>query len=149
MMRKAGVVLCACMLLGIGGCATGKKQGDLEAQGFKNQVSLLEAQLQAKDEEVNSLREQLARIQQGSEAAMGETGRKRVIPEVKEHPSIRQIQSALTNAGYDPGSVDGKMGRKTKDAIRAFQRANNLPVDGKVGKKTWQALKEYLYKKVK
>ncbi|MFZ2937989.1 MAG: peptidoglycan-binding domain-containing protein, partial [Candidatus Omnitrophota bacterium] len=38
---------------------------------------------------------------------------------------------------------------QTKDAIKAFQQANNLTVDGKVGKKTWDLLKEYLYKKAK
>jgi g-D-glutamyl-meso-diaminopimelate peptidase len=74
---------------------------------------------------------------------------RRVVPEVKSRPSAKHIQLALKNAGYNPGPVDGRMGRQTKDAIRAFQRGNNLTADGKVGKQTWGLLKEYLYKKVK
>jgi carboxyl-terminal processing protease len=56
---------------------------------------------------------------------------------------------ALKNAGYDPGKIDGKMGKQSSEAIKAFQKANNLPVDGKVGKKTWSLLRDYLNKKVK
>jgi peptidoglycan hydrolase-like protein with peptidoglycan-binding domain len=41
------------------------------------------------------------------------------------------------------------MGKQTREAIRSFQRANNLVVDGKVGKKTWEILRGYLDKKVK
>lgn len=145
---KLLAVLFSCFLfLGVGGCATGRRQSDLEIQGLKNQVSLLEAQLQSKDEEIGGLKDSLGKMQQAEPSAQ-EAGL-RVIPEVKSRPNVRQIQTALTNAGYDPGSIDGKMGRKTKDAIRAFQRANSLPVDGKVGRKTWKALMQYLYKKEK
>ncbi|MFH0772339.1 MAG: peptidoglycan-binding domain-containing protein [Candidatus Omnitrophota bacterium] len=58
----------------------------------------------------------------------------------------RQIQSALKNAGYDPGTVDGKIGSKTKKAIKEFQSANDLKVDGRVGSKTWSKLSAYLVK---
>lgn len=46
------------------------------------------------------------------------------------------IQKRLKALGIDPGPVDGKMGPKTKKAIRAFQRLNGLVVDGIVGPKT-------------
>jgi peptidoglycan hydrolase-like protein with peptidoglycan-binding domain len=52
----------------------------------------------------------------------------------------------LKNAGYDPGAIDGKLGKKTREAVKAFQTANNLKVDGKVGSQTWGMLKEYLSK---
>jgi peptidoglycan hydrolase-like protein with peptidoglycan-binding domain len=58
--------------------------------------------------------------------------------------NIRQIQTALENAGFSPGPIDGKMGRKTKEAIKKFQEANGLTPDGKVGRKTWSKLREYL-----
>lgn len=54
------------------------------------------------------------------------------------------IQSALKSAGYYDGEVDGKIGPKTRDAIRAFQRDHNLKADGVCGKKTWEQLKSYL-----
>jgi len=64
--------------------------------------------------------------------------------EVKSRPSVKQIQKALKNAGYNPGSIDGKFGRQTREAIKDYQRANNLKPDGKVGKKTWKSLRKYL-----
>lgn len=56
----------------------------------------------------------------------------------------RQIQTALKNAGYDPGTIDGKIGPKTKKAIKDFQAANGLNADGKVGAKTWAKLSAYI-----
>ena len=128
------------------GCATARKQRDLEVQGLRNQISVLEAQIQSKDEEINSLKETSAKSQ---EEATKQISRKKVIGEVKSRPNVKQIQIALVNAGYNPGSLDGRMGKQTRQAIKAFQRANNLAVDGKAGKQTWNLLKEYLYKKVK
>ncbi len=59
-------------------------------------------------------------------------------------PTVHEIQTALKNAGYYTGLVDGKKGPMTKKAIEDFQRANNLGVDGKVGLKTWDVLKPHL-----
>ncbi len=59
-------------------------------------------------------------------------------------PSAKEIQSALKNAGYYAGTVDGKLGPKSKKAIEAFQTANGLKADGKVGPKTWEALSKHL-----
>ncbi|OPY89356.1 MAG: N-acetylmuramoyl-L-alanine amidase CwlH precursor [Smithella sp. PtaU1.Bin162] len=58
--------------------------------------------------------------------------------------SDEQIQKALKNAGFYKGVIDGKVGPRTKSAIREFQKANGLNADGSVGDKTWQALKTYL-----
>lgn len=136
-----GVVL----LLGIGGCATNRKRTDLEVQGLKNQVSLLEEQLRAKNDEIADLKVALNQMQRRDTSA----SRLRVVPEAKYRPSVRQIQKALANAGYNPGAIDGRMGAKTREAIRAFQSANGLTVDGKVGKNTWRLLSRYLYTKTK
>ncbi len=59
-------------------------------------------------------------------------------------PTAKEIQTALKNAGYYNGSVDGKIGPMTKRAIEEFQKANGLGADGKVGPKTWSALGRYL-----
>lgn len=59
-------------------------------------------------------------------------------------PTTLDIQTALKNAGFEPGSIDGKMGPKTKKAVEDFQKANGLAADGKVGPKTWAALNKYL-----
>lgn len=50
---------------------------------------------------------------------------------------VSGVQARLRNLGYDPGPVDHKLGRRTKAAIRAFQRENPpLVVDGICGSKT-------------
>jgi len=59
-------------------------------------------------------------------------------------PTGIEIQTALKNAGFYTGVIDGKIGQMTKKAIEAFQKANNLLADGKVGPKTWAALSKYL-----
>ncbi len=60
--------------------------------------------------------------------------------------TTKEIQIALKNAGFNPGSVDGKMGPRTQQAVKEFQRAKGLKIDGKVGPKTWAELEKYLEK---
>lgn len=43
---------------------------------------------------------------------------------------IRKIQAGLARLGYRPGPADGLPGRKTKKAIRQYQRKHGLPDDG-------------------
>jgi len=59
-------------------------------------------------------------------------------------PTAVEIQTALQNAGYYTGAIDGKVGPKTKKAIEEFQKANGLMADGKVGRKTWALLSKHL-----
>ncbi|MFA5063352.1 MAG: peptidoglycan-binding domain-containing protein [Candidatus Omnitrophota bacterium] len=59
-------------------------------------------------------------------------------------PTAVEIQTALKNAGFYTGTVDGKIGAKTKKSVVEFQKANGLTADGKVGPKTWSALSKYL-----
>ena len=58
--------------------------------------------------------------------------------------SPKQIQRALRSAGFYQGPVDGKIGPKTKEAIKSFQKANGLKADGIVGKRTSAELNKYL-----
>lgn len=53
--------------------------------------------------------------------------------------TTKQIQAALVAAGYSL-DVDGAFGRKTRDAVKAFQQAHGLVVDGIVGPRTIRAL---------
>jgi peptidoglycan hydrolase-like protein with peptidoglycan-binding domain len=43
--------------------------------------------------------------------------------------------------GYNVGKVDGKLGSKTRAAIKAFQKAQHLSVDGKITPKLLEQLK--------
>ena len=59
-------------------------------------------------------------------------------------PAGKDIQAALKNAGFDPGKVDGKMGPRTRQAIKDFQKSKGLVPDGVVGPKTWNLLGKHL-----
>lgn len=143
MVRKVLLLaVAAVFVFSLSGCVTMRKNNDLEVQGLRNKVSALEAELREKDDEINSLKESPVKSNEAENVSAGKN-------EGARQAGPKQIQRALKNAGYYQGAVDGKMGRKTRRAVRAFQRANNLPVDGRVGKKTWLVLKEYLEKKVK
>ena len=64
-------------------------------------------------------------------------------PQGPYKPADIEIQTALKNAGFYAGNIDGKIGPKSKKAIEDFQKANGLKVDGKVGPKTWEVMSKY------
>ena len=53
---------------------------------------------------------------------------------------IISVQRLLINAGYDPGTADGIMGRKTSEALKKFQRDHGLPPTGEINDETWEVL---------
>lgn len=54
----------------------------------------------------------------------------------------KMLQTELQALNYDVGPIDGIYGNKTKAAVLAFQRANNLAVDGIAGPQTQEALRK-------
>ena len=135
----------------IGGCATTTtdtgKEARLQSQveQLKGEVASLEAQINNSSQELNNLRDELNNVLKEKEELSAVLIKKKIIGEVESRPNIEQIKVALINAGYQPGVISMKMQKETLDAIRAFQKANNLMPDGVVGKKTWRVLKKYLY----
>lgn len=45
---------------------------------------------------------------------------------------VRSVQSGLLQLGYDPGKADGKMSKKTLQAVKKFQSKANMPVNGRI-----------------
>ena len=45
-------------------------------------------------------------------------------------PTIQRVQTALKNAGYYNGPIDGVWDSESKSATRAYQKAKGLPVAG-------------------
>ncbi|MDD5347220.1 MAG: peptidoglycan-binding domain-containing protein [Candidatus Omnitrophica bacterium] len=142
MRRRSGYAVIGLIVVFLaGGCATTRGKGlSQENESLKMQVQNLEKTVEQKDAEIDSLRRSLSQTTEEKYTA-AKMARAEAATEV---PTIRQIQTALRNAGFDPGSIDGKMGRMTRSAVRDFQKANGLSVDGKVGKKTWAVLSLYL-----
>lgn len=126
--------------------------GCAKTTSTKKRVNALEAQVGVLTDEITRLDQQL----QETRGAMGtgarasySGGRPAAATAIYRTPSgfelpSRDIQSALKGAGYYQGSIDGKIGPGTKDAIKAFQRDHGLSADGVVGRQTWDKLKTYL-----
>ncbi len=53
---------------------------------------------------------------------------------------VKAAQQALKDKGHDPGMVDGRMGPKTKAALRDFQKAQGIDATGRLDTKTMQSL---------
>ena len=53
---------------------------------------------------------------------------------------VQGIQTALKAHGHDPGPIDGVMGRRTQDALRAYQTAQHLKVTGRIDDATLDRL---------
>jgi len=79
--------------------------------------------------------EEMARIREPQEKTI-----KAMLPKDRK----KQIQIGLRKAGFYKGRIDGKIGPQTKEAIKAFQKAEGLKIDGAVGTKTWATLNKYL-----
>ena len=58
----------------------------------------------------------------------------------KTDPEVYQVQRLLKSLGYGPGTVDGRIGPRTRRAIKAFQRDRSLQSDGKVTRSLLSAL---------
>ena len=54
--------------------------------------------------------------------------------------TVRAVQQALNDRGYNAGPVDGQWGATTQDAVKRFQRASGLAETGELGPSTLSAL---------
>ena len=125
-------------LIFFAGCATAHKGPEAKRQQAINDAKYHTEQIQGSDQEENSFGNQWESSQDYNSTSY------RQKETISIQLSPRQIQTALKNAGYYKGPVDGKIGSKTKDAIKSFQKAKNLKIDGIVGKKTVEKLSKYL-----
>jgi peptidoglycan hydrolase-like protein with peptidoglycan-binding domain len=130
------ILLVGLLVVFLSGCATTRKTQDSQVQQLRNRINSLEAALQSKNEEISSLENKLQGLKSSD---IRKTKDSAVL-----HLSLRQIQTALKSAGFYKGSIDGKTSPQTKEAIKAFQKANDLKPDGIVGKRTAEKLSRYL-----
>ena len=173
--NKTMLLIQAVLLLA--GCATvSRRELDEEIQDLRRQMSSLSTQAKQKDEQIASLERSLndksvdekiqaelkekERLVSSLQEALDKEAKERaklaerldvLTGKYKPTPnsSIKQIQIALQNAGYDPGAIDGLMGSRSRKAIRDFQKDNGLDITGKIDKVTWEKLRIYLHRKVK
>jgi peptidoglycan hydrolase-like protein with peptidoglycan-binding domain len=93
----------------------------------------------------------MAGAQPGSQMPEGDSSRGYLAPEgaephrsnveaVSDRDLVRDAQVALRDAGFDPGEIDGVMGRKTRAALREFQASQGLPQTGRLDETTRREL---------
>ncbi|HEX2651257.1 MAG TPA: peptidoglycan-binding domain-containing protein [Burkholderiales bacterium] len=53
---------------------------------------------------------------------------------------VRQVQTALSYEGYDPGPIDGQLSSQTQDALKQAQHDKGLSETGQIDSQTLAAL---------
>lgn len=128
------------------GCATARGP-QLNGQELQGRVLHLETLAEQRDQELAQLRGELEAEREARESLEQHlTGAPSARPAgaAPGAMTVREVQLALQRAGFDPGPIDGKMGRRTREALRQFQQAQGLLVDGRIGPQTISRLKPYL-----
>ena len=145
-MKKFGfIVLVFAIGIYLVGC--GKKQQTLEEMQqpvSMETLSTMSTTSPAAPEAKVETKAPEAKVDVGTPVVSKATNLEPLPPSGPYKPTATEIQTALKNAGFYTGTVDGKIGAKTKKAIAEFQKANGLTGDGKVGPKTWNALSKHL-----
>jgi murein L,D-transpeptidase YcbB/YkuD len=140
MIKDYRFIVLALAVLAVTGCATTKAR-KADKQDLNAQVQELQSENQAKDQQIQDLQYQLDSYQQSLSGSNFSSGSSSSSIIRVQGVTVKAVQKALKDAGYDPGPVDGRAGKKTKSAIKDFQRRNNLKADGIVGEKTWSLLR--------
>ena len=71
----------------------------------------------------------------------GKIERRAILCETNATPTkIREIQRALSAAGFNPGPLNGVLRAQTMSAVNAYQQSKSLPVDGFLNLETVKAL---------
>lgn len=66
----------------------------------------------------------------------------RKVKPIEPDPVVKEAQEALKRFGFDPGEIDGWMGKNTKEAVLAYQKTHpHLENDGIIGKATISQLR--------
>lgn len=133
------------------GCTT-KKRHQRDITTLQTQIGSLQSDVARLDQSLKDTEMALKAAQERGKApatstgsAFGELGDSGAIyrtPSGFELPAAA-IQRALKGAGYYEGAIDGKVGTRTREAIRSFQRDNGLVTDGVCGRQTWARLKSF------
>ena len=135
----------ALTILVASGCATTRAHKPDASQDPQRQIADLQSQLVTKDQEIADLKYQVDSSRQALPTTNFSSGSSSGTSKIVRVSGVSgvEVQRALLRAGYDPGPIDGKLGKKTKSAIKSFQRKQGLTADGVIGEKTWSALRAF------
>jgi len=128
------------LAISMAGCVTNSKYG--------KETNLMRSQLELIQSDLDSLRSSQQRVEDSIDSSQvqapaSSSSLTYSTPSGFTLPSA-DIQTALKNAGYYTGPLDGKVGRLTKTSIKRFQEDNGLVPDGVCGRNTWAKLGNFL-----
>lgn len=132
----------------IAGCSSTPKKMQQEVTGIKTRVDTLESRVEGVESKQADVEKTTAEQAQALEElktskTMEKSNISVKVRDGQPSSSVRGIQTALKNAGFYSGNIDGVKGKGTRKAIRDFQKANGLKADGVVGPKTRELLNKY------
>ena len=134
------------------GCTT-KKRHERDFTNLQNEIGQLQGDVTRLDQSLKDTEMALKSVQERGQTPQVATGSGSVLgqltqgsiyrtPSGFELPAV-SIQRALKNAGYYQGTLDGKVGSRTQQAIKNFQKDNGLETDGVCGRQTWSRLQSF------
>lgn len=143
-MKNSGAISAAGLsMLLAAGCATSFTAKGREADSVTTQGASLESQIGTLNQRIEELTQRQETLE--TQMAARPSKQSEAVARAKAPAlSTRQVQVALKAGGFYNGSVDGKPGPQTKEAVKAFQRSNGLHPDGVVGSRTATQLAKLL-----
>jgi peptidoglycan hydrolase-like protein with peptidoglycan-binding domain len=79
-------------------------------------------------------------LQAFPQSTAGSDANKQGVPAFVIKNEIRKMQEILRDKGHYRGKVDGVLGLRSRASIRAYQKAENLPITGQVDTRTASGL---------
>lgn len=134
------------------GCGATTQIMQLEMRDLKNRLAHLESEFGRHEESIREIRtstQAAPAIQPAPAEALPVVNpwsarSERPAEQPRRPMTTRDVQKALRNVGANPGPIDGKMGRRTRAALRAYQRRNGLAVSGRADRQTRHSLSDHL-----
>lgn len=169
-MKALNTLIMLAIAAGVSGCIS-TSQPVSQANQLQIKVAQLERQVEAKDEDIESLRMRIRDLEAdiediddypvqepairrsangyrttspSSSFKSGGSDTKKKDDYIRVSASAEDVQRALKNAGYYSGPIDGKIGSGSQKGIIQFQGDHDLTTDGIIGRLTWAELKKYL-----
>lgn len=119
-----------------------QKRGEYLQLQLTEMVNKLQAEINAL--KPRSVQSRTSSAPSTAKATTSSSNGKFISDKMESPPLVKDVQLALRNAGFYDGTIDGKVGEKSKAGVKEFQRSYGLTADGVVGEKTWLKLKKYL-----
>ena len=131
----------------LAGCTPSQMQVlKFEVRDLKVRMSHMEKEVGRQDQRMTAMQTELEEAAQAPAPMPVADPQPAPQPKVRKavRLSTRQIQMGLKSAGHNPGPIDGKMGPRTRSALKAFQRSEGLRATGQADMDTMAAINGYL-----